>query len=115
MTYINTQTKSWMWGVLAFGLWDVAGDSDRDSVNQVNIQPILFKYFNEGWYLGFQDIPWTYDGDTDDWFLPIGPRFGKTTKIGKQPLNIYGGVYYNPVDTTGSAKWTFKLNVSLLF
>lgn len=113
--YINNQTRSWMWGVLTYGLWDVAGDGDRDDVSQINIQPLLFKYFDEGWYLGLQDITWVYDDETEDWFLPIGPRLGKTTKIGNQPLNIYAGTYYNPVDTTGTAKWTLKLSVSLLF
>jgi hypothetical protein len=113
--YVNLQTKGWMWGVLAYGLWDVAGDDDRDDVSQVFIQPLLFKFFSDGWYLGLQDITWTYDDETEDWFLPIGPRLGKTTKIGSQPVNIYTGVYYNPVDTTGTAKWIFKLSLSLLF
>ncbi len=66
-------------------------------------------------YIGLQDIPWNYNGETEDWFLPIGPRLGKVTKIGNQQLKIYGGAYYNPVDTTGTAEWTFKLNISFLF
>lgn len=113
--YINLQTKGWLWGALTYGLWDVAGDGDRDDVRQIDIQPILNKYFNDGWYLGLQDIAWTYDDVTDDWFMPIGPRLGKTTKIGSQPMNIFAGVYYNPMDTTGTAEWTFKLSLSFLF
>ena len=113
--YINLQTSKLMWGGLFYGLWDVAGEDDRDKVSQINVQPILNKYFEGGWYLGLQDIPWTYNDDTGDWFLPIGPRLGKTTKIGNQPVNMFGGAYYNPEDTAGTAEWTFKLSVSLLF
>ena len=75
--YINLQTKKLMWGALVYGLWDVAGDGDRDEVSQINVQPIFNKYFDGGWYLGLQDIPWTYNDETGDWFLPIGPRLGK--------------------------------------
>lgn len=113
--YINLQTKKLMWGGLFYGLWDFAGDDDRDDVSQINVQPVLNKYFEGGWYVGLQDIPWTYNDETGDWFLPIGPRLGKTTKIGDQPVNIFMGAYYNPEDTAGTAEWTFKLSLSLLF
>jgi len=100
--YINLKTSKLMWGALAYAYWDVAGDNDRDDVSQINVQPILNKYFDDGWYLGLQDIPWTYDDETDDWFFPIGPRLGKVTKLGNQSVNIFGGAYYNPEDTTGT-------------
>ena len=47
--------------------------------------------------------------------MPIGPRFGKVTKVGEQSLNIFGGTYYNAESTAGTGKWSFKLSVSLLF
>lgn len=111
--YINMQHKKSMWGAMAYGLWDFAGDSDRSYVSQINIQPILNKYFAGGWYLGLQDVPWAYTNGK--WNVPIGPRFGKVTKLGSQHLNVFGGTYYNPVNTDGTAKWSFKLSVSLLF
>lgn len=113
--YINLKTSKLMWGALAYAYWDVAGDNDRDDVSQINVQPILNKYFDDGWYLGLQDIPWTYDDETNDWFLPIGPRLGKVAKIGNQSVNVFGGAYYNPENTTGTGEWVFKASLSLLF
>ena len=113
--YVNLKKKGFMWGGMAYGYWDFAGDDDRDYVAQYNIQPIANKFFPGGWYVGLQDVPWTYNDNTDKWFLPIGPRVGKVVHFGKQAVNIFGGAYYNPVDTTGTAEWTFKLSISLLF
>ena len=112
--YINLRTEKLMWGALGYGYWDVGG-GDRDEVSVLNVQPILNKYFNDGWYLGLQDAPWTYNGETGDWSLPIGPRLGKVTKIGNQSVNVFAGAYYNPEDSTGNAEWTFKFSLSLLF
>lgn len=115
--YVNTRTKKTLWGALVYGLWDVGGEDDHDDVSQFNIQPIYNKYFNDGWYLGLQDLAWTYNDETDKWFVPIGPRLGKVTKIGSQHMNIFGGAYYNAGDddNVGAAEWTFKLSFSFLF
>lgn len=113
--YVNTRTKNLLWGALVYGLWDIGGEDGHDEVSQINFQLIVNKYFNDGWYLSLQDIPWTYNDETNDWFLPIGPKLGKVTTIGSQAVNIFAGAYYNPVDTTGTAEWTFKLSLSLLF
>lgn len=113
--YINLKTKGFMWGGLAYAYWDFAGDDDRADVSQYYIQPIANKYLPGGWYVGLQDVPWSYNDETDEWNLPIGPRVGKVTKIGNQSVNIFGGVYYNNEETTGTAEWTYKLSLSLLF
>ena len=113
--YINLKHKGMMWGGLFYGLWDFAGSDKREYVSQINIQPVFNKFFAEGWYLGVQDVPWIYDDNTNKWNMPIGPRLGKVTKLGDQHLNVFGGAYYNPEDTIGTGKWSFKLSVSLLF
>jgi hypothetical protein len=42
---------------------------------------------------------------------------GKVTKFGKQPVNLFGAIYYNPLDNDDevAAEWTFKVNLTLLF
>ncbi|MEH6468202.1 MAG: hypothetical protein V7725_01155 [Porticoccus sp.] len=113
--YINLQTKGMMWGLMSYGLWDYAGDDDREHVAQINIQPVLNKFFANGWYLGLQDVPWTFDDNTNKWNIPIGPRAGKVVHFGSQAVNIFGGAYYNAEDTDGTGKWTYKLSFSFLF
>ena len=45
----------------------------------------------------------------------MGPKLGKVTKIGKQPINWFGAVYYDPNSVGANAKWTAKVNFTLLF
>lgn len=116
LIYVNLKTKGQMSGVMFYGLWNFAGDDDRENVAQINIQPIYNKFFADGWYVGIQDVPWTYNDITNKWTLPIGPRVGKVVNFGSQAVNIFGGAYYNPVDdNVGAAEWTAKISVSFLF
>ncbi len=116
--YLNMQTPSWQWGLLSYSSFSFASaNSDRGSVSNVNIQPILTKHFSKGWYASVPDVPQTYDFMTDNWTLAIGPRVGKVTKFGKQPVNLFGQVTWNPLDNDDqvTAEWTFKVNVTFLF
>lgn len=114
--YVNMKTKGQMSGVMFYGLWNFAGEDDRENVAQLNIQPIFNKFLPGGWYVGLQDVPWTYNDTTDKWTLPIGPRVGKVVHFGKQATNIFGAAYYNPVDDNpGVPEWTLKVSFSLLF
>ena len=114
--YINTNTPTWQWGALAYHLWDVADSQQgRASVNKSFIQPVLVKHFDEGWYLGTQDLLWSYDWRNEKWNIPLGVRIGKVTKIGKQPVNLFVEPIYQPVDDGVQMEWAIKLNVTLLF
>jgi len=116
--YLNLQTPSWQWGILSYSSFSFASaNSDRSYVSNISIQPILNKHFSKGWYAGFPDVPQTYDFRTDLWTLAIGPRVGRVMKFGKQPVNLFGQVTYNPIDYNDqvSSEWTFKVNMTLLF
>ena len=41
----------WVIGALANNLWSFAGDSDRDNVNLMTVQPFVNYNFEEGWYV----------------------------------------------------------------
>jgi hypothetical protein len=43
--YINLKKPSLQWGVLAYQFWSFAGDSDRDSVSELSLQPFVTKHF----------------------------------------------------------------------
>ena len=116
--YFNMQTPSWQWGILSYSSFSFAdANSDRSYVSNISIQPILNKHFSKGWYAGFPDVPQTYDFRTDLWTLAIGPRVGRVMKFGKQPVNLFGQVTYNPIDYNDqvASKWMFKVNLTLLF
>jgi hypothetical protein len=73
------------------------------------------KFFGSGWYVGLQDVPWTYNDETNEWNLPKGSRVGKVVHFGQQAVNVFGGAYYNQEETAGTGKWIFKVSFSLLY
>jgi hypothetical protein len=118
LVYFNMKTPTWQWGLLSYSSFSFASaNSDRGSVSNVAIQPILVKHLDKGWYVGSPDVPQSYNFMTDNWTLAIGPRVGKVTKFGEQPVNLFGQVTWNPLDNDDqvSSEWTFKINVTFLF
>jgi hypothetical protein len=118
LVYFNSQTPTWQWGIFSYSSFSFAtANSGRDSVSNVSLQPFIVKHFDKGWYVSSPDVPQVYDFMTDNWTLAIGPRVGRVTKFGKQPVNLFGQVTWNPLDYDDqvAAKWTFKVNLTFLF
>jgi len=116
--YLNMKTPSWQWGILGYSSFSFASaNADRDHVANISIQPIVTKHFSGGWYASLPDVPQTYNFKTSNWTLALGPRVGKVTKFGKQPVNLFGQVTYNPLDNDNevASELTFKVNLTLLF
>ena len=116
-------SKSVQTGVLAYHIWDITGGSnDRAYVSKTFFQPILNYHFNtlfgqKGWYMGMQDIMWSYDWNAQKLDLPIGVRIGRVFKAGKMPLNVFFEPFGRPISSSavGTGKYGFKLNVTFLF
>ena len=113
--YMNLKTPHWQWGVLGWQLWDIAGDDNRNGVNETFFQPLLIRHFDKGWYAGLPDVPGTYNWNSNNITFPFGLRIGRVMKIGKQPVNIFGQAMGNAWADGPSARWSFKLNVAFLF
>jgi hypothetical protein len=116
--YLNQQTPTWQWGVLTYSSFSFASaNADRDHVANIAVQPILVKHFSEGWYAAVPDVPQTYNFKTNHWTLQLGPRLGRVMKFGKQPVNLFGQITYNPLDYDDeiTADWSFKINLTMLF
>ena len=116
--FLNTRTPTWQWGLLSYSSFSFASaNTDRSYVSNIAVQPLVIKHFDKGWYLGTPDVPQTYDFRTNKWALQLGPRLGKVTKFGKQPVNLFGQVTYNPLDHDDivSTEWSFKINLTMLF
>ena len=113
------QTKGFQWGMFAYQLWnfaDATGGSEREDVSALSLQPILTQHFAGGWYIATPDTPQTYNFKTNKWTLALGGQVGKVTRLGKQPVKLFGEVLYNPIDDNGpTAEWTAKVNITFLF
>jgi hypothetical protein len=120
--FLDMQTPTWQWGGLVFADFsfadnDTGQDFHRNHVAQVNIQPILTKHFDKGWYAALPDLPQTYDYQTNEWTYALGGRVGRVTKFGQQPVELFGQITYNSNDDTDEVapEVTYKVNLTFLF
>ena len=112
-----TPIKGLQVGALAFHVWDFHKfRSDANDVSTTSIQPILTKHFDKGWYVSLPDTPQSYNWQTENWTLNLGGVLGRVFPVGGQPMQIFGGAYYNPEDNDVPAgEWTFKFQIGWLF
>ena len=114
---VLTMPGHWVLGALANNVWSFAGNENREYVNFLFVQAICNYNLPKGWYLNsipFITADWTETG-TDRWTVPIGGGIGKITRIGRQPVNVQLGAYWNVVRPTDAADWSLRLQVQFMF
>jgi hypothetical protein len=107
----------WVFGALINNVWSFAGDDDRPDVNQMLIQPFVNYNLPDAWYVGSAPIitaNWEADSD-DRWTVPLGGHVGKIVRLGKLPVNLQAGGYYNVVRPDNAAEWQLRIQIQFLF
>jgi hypothetical protein len=111
------QPGPWVIGSLVRQLWSFAGDSDRQDVSQLLIQPFVNYNMADGWYLVSAPIVtanWEADSD-DTWTVPVGGGFGKIFRIGNQPINAQLQGFYNVEHPQFGPEWIMRFQLQFLF
>ena len=111
------QPGPWVIGSLVRQLWSFAGDSDRQDVSQLLIQPFVNYNMADGWYLVSAPIitaNWQADSD-DTWTVPAGGGFGKIFKIGSQAINAQLQGFYNVEHPQYGPEWVMRFQIQFLF
>jgi len=68
----------WVLGILANNIWSVAGDNDRDHINEMLVQPFINYNLAGGLYLLTSPIitaNWKADRSGDRWTLRLQVQF----------------------------------------
>ena len=107
----------WVLGTLLYNQWSFAGPASRQEVNAMTLQYFINYNFNKGWFLASSPI------NTFNWkahygdraLLPFGGGIGRVFAIGKQPVSLFAGGYYNAVRPEGNPSWQFVATCTLLF
>ena len=108
---------NWQFGALVENPISFAGDSDRDAVSTLLVQPIATRHFKDGWYAGWGELPFSYEWLNGDYDIPLNVRIGKVTKLGKAPVNVFVEPFYTPssFQRQGQPEWGIKFNLTFLF
>jgi hypothetical protein len=108
------QKGGWTTGLLANQVWSVAGDSDRDNVSAMFLQP--FVSYTTKTHTSFTlNAESTYNWDDSQWTVPINLMVSQILKIGKQPVSIQLGGRYYAEGPSGAPDWGLRLAFTLLF
>jgi len=100
-------------GFLANQIWSVAGDKDRQDVNQLFLQPYFSHSFPTGASLG-GNIEMTQNWQANITLLFVNPVISGITKIGKQPIQLAIGPRI-PMAGPGNAKPAFGIRSVIIF
>jgi hypothetical protein len=111
------QPGRWTFVVIVNNVWSVAGAGSRPPVKQMQLQPIVTRQIQKGWYLTTSPIllaDWrTPSGKV--WTVPLGGGLGRVTKMGGQPINVTAQFYGNAAYPTGGSPWSMRLQFDFLF
>ncbi len=112
-----TMKGKWVLGALVNQQWSVAGNSARDDVSFLTVQPFINKNFEKGWYATTSPIM-TSNWEArpgEKWTIPVGGGAGRIFAIGEQKVNVSLQAYGNVVKPTNGPDWTLRCQFTLLF
>jgi hypothetical protein len=89
-------SDKWIVGGVAQHWWSFTGDSDRDSVNLTDFQPIIRYRLSKTTNIGIApNIKYNWNGESDNKLqLPIGGGISTVIMLGRLPVGIGAEAYY---------------------
>jgi len=113
-------SKEWVYGALINNVFDIGGDSNREKINQLLLQPFVNYNFptHPGRYLSFSPIitaNWKAKDTSNTWTVPLGLGIGQVLPIGHLPVNLRLACYYNVVRPDNASNFQVQLQFVMLF
>jgi len=92
----------------------IGGDEDRPDTSQMNLLPLIYRYFGKGWSVGYSgSILADFKAPHDEaWTVPIGVSVGKIVMVGKLPMQVQFAYQHFAERPTGGPKWNVQLQVT---
>ncbi len=108
--------KKWVLAAFLQDWISFAGEKDRDSVHQMNLQPVAAYFFPGGWSVGYSGnilANWRTGDSSEIWTVPLGISVSKVVNFGKLPVKIAVAGQYMPIHPENfGQKWNIQLVVT---
>lgn len=102
-------------GVIVQNPISFAGNNDRESVNQMTLQPIAQYNLPKGWYVSMGDLEWTIDWKSGGKpTIPVALQLGRVLPIFGQQWNLAIEPFYVAVHDGPSPRWGIRFGIGLL-
>jgi hypothetical protein len=80
------------------------------------VEPFFNYNFGHGWFVGTAPIITANEyGTGQKWTVPVGAFAGRVIRVGKLPVKLSIGAYYNAVTPQYGATWTLQTVVAFIF
>ncbi|MCH5373307.1 MAG: hypothetical protein JJ992_04985, partial [Planctomycetes bacterium] len=86
-SWVSYEIENWQIGAIVQNPISVAGEGNRDSVNTLEIQPIV-NYLRGDWYLGAGDFNLVWDWKSSEATIPVAFQVGKIQEMGRHKVNL---------------------------
>ena len=109
------QSGPWTFGALANQVWSIAGNENRQDVNQLFLQPFVARQLPKLWTLSLNsEMTANWEAEDDKWTVPINLAFAKLSSFGPFPASYQfgGGVFVEHPDA--GPKWKLRAAIVLL-
>ena len=109
-----TMPGKWVLGLIANQIFSYREDSNLSSFF---MQYFIYYNLPKGWNIGTSpsiSANWKA-GEGEKWTVPFGLSVGKLTRLGKRPIKLQLGVYFNAAKPTYGADWTLQFQAVLLY
>jgi hypothetical protein len=112
-----SQPGNWTFGGLFTQLWSIAGDTNRDDVNQLQIVPLIYYRLGGGTSLGFLNTitaNWN-ESAGDQWTVPVGLSISQiVAHPWFYPFELQLGAYGNVIRPDDSSDWLLKMQINFV-
>ena len=118
VAFLHTDESPWVVGAVVNNIWSFGGPpGSSNRTNQFLLNPIVNYNFADGWSIGTSpNITTNWIASGGKWTVPVGGGFGKTVRVGEQPIKLDLDAYYNVVRAkAGRDTWLLQLTTTLLF
>jgi hypothetical protein len=114
-TFVALKQKGpWTFGALSNQLWSIAGDSEREEVDQFFFQPFV-SYTLPSSLTFAASMEDTYDWKTDKWVWSFIPTISKVFKPSKVPFNLAIGPKFFGGDEETRPEIGFRASITFMF
>ena len=101
--------------MLANQIWSVTGNDADGDISNMFLQPFV-NYTTKKATSFYLNTETNYDWENDVWSVPINFGVNQLLKLGKQPVQIGGGLrYWADSPDYGPQDWGARINLVFLF
>jgi hypothetical protein len=105
-------------GALVNNVFSLGGTSGQAGTRYslLTVNPFFNYNFGGGWFAGTVPIITSnWDAPGTKWTVPVGAQAGRLIKLGKLPVNLVAGAYYNAIRPQYAATWQARAQVAFIF